>query len=309
MSLKIFRTFIVRNAVNSALGLDASRIHSLQCFNAWLLKSSIGTKRGVPDVAYRRFYRALCNHVSGVDGRTPFSKHEEFAVLLVLRETKHWPCFPAHITLGESGFRALGHHEKQECKRKRLQLQYLNEEVAMQNAVRALMHNNCAEFTPQEFAYVNNLLAKFPMFVRSFNQGLTREVWHRCLSVLRLCSLTIGPATCIGQNTPHGYAQELCLRRETSGEFIAVYCILTGPRIAVCNALTIDYFSDDLLPHSADLAAVLFACFWVMLRPGNMYTLPRIRLYCSTGEYSIFNLNLWLDPEKYFFVCVSGHKL
>jgi len=52
-------------------------------------------------------------HITGSDGRKPFSPEEEAAVLQVVREKRVWAAFAGtSSTIGSKGFRALGHHEK-----------------------------------------------------------------------------------------------------------------------------------------------------------------------------------------------------
>ena len=55
-------------------------------------------------------------HLTGSDGRRPFSKAEEEAILLVLREKRVWPAFEGtSLSIGTKGFRSHGWNEKREA--------------------------------------------------------------------------------------------------------------------------------------------------------------------------------------------------
>jgi hypothetical protein len=106
-SLQIFRSFMLRTADGS---LDASRIHSLECYTEWR------EHRGNPpdcETELKTFQKTLSNHLCGVDKRAPFNREEEAAILIVLKERKRWPCCPAEYQIGTRGFRSLGYYEKQ----------------------------------------------------------------------------------------------------------------------------------------------------------------------------------------------------
>lgn len=104
-SLKVFRQFFKRNPDGS---LDASRINSKECYEAWL-----GSRKGNCRRPERFFQRTLTAHISGTDGRTPFQAEEEEAILRWLRVKQRWPCFEqSSVRFGEQGFRSKGFHEK-----------------------------------------------------------------------------------------------------------------------------------------------------------------------------------------------------
>jgi hypothetical protein len=100
-SIKTFRNYLT---VFPDGQIDASRVISRECFLEFLeLKSSKESR----DEA-ERFYRILTNHISGTDGRKPFHKVEEAAILQVLRKTLTWPFCPQM----ERKFRGIGFHER-----------------------------------------------------------------------------------------------------------------------------------------------------------------------------------------------------
>lgn len=51
--------------------------------------------------------------VRGSDGRKPFHRKEEEALLIELRKKRIWPCFEStNLRIGVNGFRAAGYHER-----------------------------------------------------------------------------------------------------------------------------------------------------------------------------------------------------
>jgi hypothetical protein len=105
-SIQLFRAFIV--SLPNGL-LDASKVHSRECYLDWLANRNTQPT----DSELKKFQRALSNHLSGVDGRSPFFPEEERAILEVLREKRLWPCcVPGQLAIGRSGYRSKGYHEK-----------------------------------------------------------------------------------------------------------------------------------------------------------------------------------------------------
>lgn len=84
---------------------DASQITSRKCFEMWLKSRIVPPKN--PE---HSFQRTISAHVTGLDGRRPFSKPMEAAVLRVIRQRGKWPCFENGPM--RHGFRAQGYHEK-----------------------------------------------------------------------------------------------------------------------------------------------------------------------------------------------------
>ncbi|KAH9261710.1 hypothetical protein BASA81_000366 [Batrachochytrium salamandrivorans] len=84
---------------------DASQIISKKCFEKWQK-----SRTTMPKSAEHSFQRTISAHVTGLDGRKPFPKPVEAAVLRVIRKRGKWPCFGnGHV---RQGFRAKGFHEK-----------------------------------------------------------------------------------------------------------------------------------------------------------------------------------------------------
>jgi len=83
--MTVFRAFL---SVNAAREVDASRIHSKECFDEWVASRNDQTSSA--DKLRKTFQRTLTATLSGSDGRVPFAPEEEVAILQVLREKRVW---------------------------------------------------------------------------------------------------------------------------------------------------------------------------------------------------------------------------
>src|SRR5690349_9428840 len=77
-SMKVFRKHLLTLQDGSIV---ATGIISPDCYNDWLNSRNL---KPCP-IEAKRYYRTLTAHVTGVDGRTPFTPVEECAVLKVIR--------------------------------------------------------------------------------------------------------------------------------------------------------------------------------------------------------------------------------
>ena len=68
-SLKVFRSFILPKAGGQEGELCAEAIVSRECFELWLK-----TRKGDVSNPEKAFQKALSAHISGSDGRNPFSR-------------------------------------------------------------------------------------------------------------------------------------------------------------------------------------------------------------------------------------------
>ena len=67
---------------------DARQVNSAACYQDW-----VATRGSLPADPEKTFQRSLTAHVTGSDGRQPFSADEEEAILRVLRIKQKWPAF------------------------------------------------------------------------------------------------------------------------------------------------------------------------------------------------------------------------
>ncbi|GBG23868.1 Nitrate reductase NADH [Hondaea fermentalgiana] len=114
-SLDVFMEFCAFycNRHTGEVYVNASGILTKPCFTKWLETRQGQLKR--PEEAFRKTITAHC---TGTDGRKPFLREVEAAVLIELRRQNVWPCFADRTTakgdpinIGQHGFRGQGYHE------------------------------------------------------------------------------------------------------------------------------------------------------------------------------------------------------
>ena len=106
-SLAVFDNYI---RVNDDGTMNVDGLLSKECFTSWL-----GTRLGEPKHKEEAFRKAITAHCRGVDGRKPFPRSIEMALLIILRQKKVWPCFQgSKCRTGSRGFQALGYWEKKD---------------------------------------------------------------------------------------------------------------------------------------------------------------------------------------------------
>jgi hypothetical protein len=74
-------------------------------------RSWLESRKMAPKDPIKTFQRALTAHLCAKDGRKPFTKEEEQAILAVVRSKREWPCAPKGRHVGVNGIRAAGYHE------------------------------------------------------------------------------------------------------------------------------------------------------------------------------------------------------
>lgn len=92
---------------------DATEVLSYECYQRWL-----NTRQQKPKMPEESFRRAITAHVRGADGRRPFEKHIEAAILNEVRKRSAWKCFGGNSSIGKLGFKKRGYHEELSLKLK-----------------------------------------------------------------------------------------------------------------------------------------------------------------------------------------------
>ncbi|KAH9249045.1 hypothetical protein BASA81_013257 [Batrachochytrium salamandrivorans] len=316
-SLKVFRTFLKVNPVDGSV--DASQIHSRVCYEAWL------ASRGVEetDAVAKKFYRTLSNHVSGVDGRSPFERHEEQAILLVLRVKQRWPCFPSHLRLGVAGFRSKGFCEKQP---------FLARAAAAATAAAAAFAGEeeeaeeggevLSQLEPQDLTYVQSILDSFPEY-RTATERQGANIWKSVADVARFVILGRTPACSIEFSplTKQQYVQDLCAScsnhaATTDKMFVLVWdglCVDFTKRFVAQNPTSVDLFGQLVHPGAShtivadtELPRLIKAGLWIVHNVGREYALPGLQMRLANGQVQQFDTTLWLDSQSYHVVVFSG---
>ena len=69
-SMRVFREFIKRtHNRDGSDSIDASGVVSRECYDLW-----VATRKQLPPNPEKAFQRSLSAHVTGVDGRVPFTR-------------------------------------------------------------------------------------------------------------------------------------------------------------------------------------------------------------------------------------------
>ncbi|KAH9260684.1 hypothetical protein BASA81_001151 [Batrachochytrium salamandrivorans] len=208
MSIRLFRDSMVIRPDGS---IDASGVVSKACFQEWLKARNINESVGDA----KRYQRVLSNHLSGVDGRCPFTEEEEEAILKVVRRKERWPCFGPNISIGHTGFRSKGYHEKQR-ERDSLPPPSLGARTA---ATLPLYRPPVAHLPPMDCATMVEIGYRLKQYLEAFD-AVGVDVWE---SVLGIFKFMIGTKAKRGRTyIPQPYVHELCQRHSTDHTLVVV---------------------------------------------------------------------------------------
>lgn len=314
-SLKVFREFLV---VSSDGTVDASRVHSLACYEKWLL--SRGSQ--ADDNEARRFHRTLSNHVSGVDGRSPFTKLEEEAVLKILRRKKRWPCFAnqSHLNYGQVGYRSRGFHEKREgdnalsvtaaaAAEKKPAKRVRAAEVKVEPASDVVAAED--QLVAKDTEYIKWMMTQFTMFIGSFSE-FSLQVWESSMGIVRFVLLG-RPAACT-ISYEGTYPQELLERTQAeiggarNEYYIVVYNLMDRDhhkRVLAQNAMAHEVFGDlsDLNRVTFDPSEaprILFQVLRALHKPAKRCHISGLKLIGKTDRR--IDVVYYVDPASYLLV-------
>lgn len=286
-SLAVFRAFIVTREDGS---LDATGILTRKCYLTWLAVR----QHAESDQEARRYQRTLSSHIGGVDGRLPFNRREEEAVLLVVRLKQRWDCFPEYLSIGCTGYRSKGFHEKNSN--------------AFKQPIAGL---SGGKFQDKDFA-VN--LAKQVQNMISTSPKLNQEFYVELGNLLRFVFLARTPA-CSREEPSPALGREVCRELgETYSEDDALVVMDLTARdyssglVLAQNLTAVEQFGNllagecDKLPFTAgDAFKVILALSNAFHQPGTwvpVTPIPYTVASTSTSFYSYF----LVDERTYLFV-------
>lgn len=109
-SFVVFQKFVKYHDDGS---VDVSQVFSKECYLYWLSTRTVPPKR--PEESFRK---AITSHCRGVDGRKPFPREIEAALLKEMRKKQVWPCFRGTpFNIGKRGYQVRGFWEAStDCK-------------------------------------------------------------------------------------------------------------------------------------------------------------------------------------------------
>ncbi|KAH9249069.1 hypothetical protein BASA81_013281 [Batrachochytrium salamandrivorans] len=297
-SLTIFRSFI---RVGETGELDASQVLSRDCYLTWLEHR----KQWEAPKEAKRFQRTLSNHLSGVDGRTPFPPEEEAAILLVVRRKVRWPCFPLDVSVGFTGFRSLGFHEKSSSKgagRFKHRIEGLdgkkqqNGEFALNFATKALEYaQSLTEYNHLGYIHLCNLL-RYVLFARTSACLLKQPATLDCAR--ELCKST-------SRRNPNSIVTVMSL---TSTNFTEEYVLAQ-------NRLAYEHFGDLQVRQRSELPFPLVDVFNVMLakctallNPGLEIPVQRVRFNGMVPNQT-YSGTYCMDSASYLLILCTKPSL
>lgn len=320
-SLKVFREFLLVLPDGS---IDASRVHSAECYEKWLQARNTEAD----DNEARKFHRSLSNHLSGVDGRSPFAKREEEAVLKVLRKKKRWPCFAdqPHLNFGQVGYRSRGFHEKnaalpvaaaaagEEAENKRVKLEPPS---PPQHSVLEIQdhHEDEEDLASGDTEYIQRMMGHYMSFLSSVTE-LTFQVWETMVGAMRMVLLARSAACAV--SLPENYAQELLVRAQANfppNHYVCIYSLFVNDhkkRVLAQNEVSYEYYGDlsqlnKMRIHSSQAPRTLLAMMKAVHQPGKVIHLPHLlvegnrqvdaEIYMDPVSCYIVSSGVWADGE------------
>ncbi|KAH9255993.1 hypothetical protein BASA81_005769 [Batrachochytrium salamandrivorans] len=306
-SLQIFRSHIVRNAEDGTL--DVSGLVSKACYQEWLdAKFALRS-----DAEAKKYHRALTNHVSGVDGRTPFEPEEEEAILILLRKREPWPCFPIHLATMGKRYRTMGYHEKQQTRGQSLLTTVLTPPEYHQR--------------PIPMDELNGLLTGLDLSDRTYVQNLSKSIvlnfaspnftlpeWKTVSQVFRYMILAKTNHCSLVINAEEQYitAERLCKQftidahtlvmvLDLAAKSYAERCIIQNRySLQVYNTLINNALAQGI--DGGDLASVTMALGAAYLKPGKSYCVLNQKHQCANGIVKAFDMNYYVDPSSLLLV-------
>lgn len=296
-SIALFQSFLRRDSNGEIL--DATGINSRECYLAWLASQG----RVESDGEAKKFQRTLSNHCAGVDGRTPFDLRAEAAILKVLRKKVRWPCFPDHLSIGRTGFRSRGYHEKLACP-----TTGDNIRIATPSSPPLLdqpLQGNAAGFKLAETA--QRLASTFPKF--------DRQVWITICDFLRMALYATTPM-CSIKSVAEEYAKDLGMVEEMLNPTAAITVVdITAKHHANCYVFqnresvsllgNLQQTATREMVHKDDLFKVMCGFASAYYSPGTVYTAKRARYYTVNGNLVMVDVDYKIDSKSYYLVLAT----
>ncbi|KAH9256018.1 hypothetical protein BASA81_005794 [Batrachochytrium salamandrivorans] len=328
-SLRIFHSHIVRRADGT---LDVSGLISTACYEEWLLAKFVHPN----DDEAKKYHRILTNHVSGVDGRTPFDPEEEEAILTLLRKREPWPCFPEHLALIGRRYRTKGFHEKQRLLASPVSpvssIPPVNAQKSLVISPRELPRSFKASAAMQFQREVpqdnlEQLLSGLSIHDRSYIQDLTNSVvtnfsspnfslqdWYTINSIFRYMILAKTPKCQlqVDREQQLKIAKQLCKQFSHDGQTAVLVYDLTA-KIYIERAMYQNDYSRSTIgtvlrnPDSkgvdgTELYSAVLAVGAAFIRRGNSVCVYSQRNWCVNNVTREFDMNFYVDPDSLLLV-------
>ncbi|KAH9255994.1 hypothetical protein BASA81_005770 [Batrachochytrium salamandrivorans] len=328
-SLQILRSYVLRFPNGT---LDVSGLISTACYEEWLLAKFAHPN----DAEAKKYHRILTNHVSGVDGRTPFDPEEEEAILILLRKHEPWPCFPSHLARIGRRYRTKGFHEKQ-----RLLASPVSpvSSISLANAQKSLVlsprelpksfkTSAAMQFqrqVPQD--NLEQLLGALSMYDRKYVQDLTNTVvtnfsspnftlqdWYTINSNFRYMIIAKTPKCRlqVDREQEVQIAKRLCEQFSHDDHTLVMVFDLTAKDYIDRAVYQNDYSRriigtilrnpDAKGVDSTELYSAMLAVGVSFIRRGDRISLYSQRNWCADDVVREFDMNFYVDPDSLLMV-------
>lgn len=313
-SIRIFRSYIIRvHHADGTISLDASNIVSRECYQEWL---RFKFTEDSEDESLK-FWRSLTNTISGTDGRTPFERDEEAAVLLVLRRREPWPCFPPNLSHIGSRYRAQGYHEKQRIKQRASAGTTMDSSLAPP-AASSIREQNARELLdlmdPKDATYWSQLCSSLVSGILQQAEKLTEEEYTHVGEILRYTLL--GKTERCRKFAPLSTAMDLCAKYSSSSPelFVVIYDLtasqcsermLAQNDTSLGNGFKLVDGHGNRYVHRGDVFRILLAIGGAYMQPGVEFTVKQQEASYG-GENSMFDVTYVVDLESYFLVTCAA---
>ncbi|KAH9249671.1 hypothetical protein BASA81_012640 [Batrachochytrium salamandrivorans] len=287
--------------------LDASQVISRRCYLNWLASKQASES----NIQAKRFHRALTNHVAG-NGRCPFEKDEEAALLVLLRKKESWPCFPSALAHFGKRFRAVGHHERSSTARMATPTTTVvtntDLDAAQENITQMLL-----QLKAEDASYLARLSGHI---VCNFAQDFSYEDRESVGEIIRF--MILGRTLRCRQTAECGLkqAKALCQSFSYASPSSTVVFVLdmaakSDPERVLAQNLPANEFCGKLegafgsqLVQRSDL----FRCFVAMggayHKPGTEFTVTKQTLSGTTAM--LFDVTYYVDPETLYLVLLGA---
>ncbi|KAH9255995.1 hypothetical protein BASA81_005771 [Batrachochytrium salamandrivorans] len=328
-SLRIFHSHIVRRADGT---LDVSGLISTACYEEWLLAKFVHPN----DDEAKKYHRILTNHVSGVDGRTPFDPEEEEAILTLLRKREPWPCFPEHLALIGRRYRTKGFHEKQRLLASPVSpvssIPPVNAQKSLVISPRELPRSFKASAAMQFQREVpqdnlEQLLSGLSLYDRKYVQDLANSVvtnfsspnvslqdWYTVNSIFRYMILAKTPKCQLQLNHEEQLkvAKRLCEQFSHDGQTAVLVYDLTAntyvDRVLCQNDYSHRVFGTFVRNPNArgvdgtELYSAMLVVGSLFICRGNNVCVYSQRNFCADNVIREFDMNYYVDPDSLLMV-------
>ncbi|KAH9255290.1 hypothetical protein BASA81_006730 [Batrachochytrium salamandrivorans] len=299
--------------------IDVSGLVSNQCYGEWLESQQVEHCRETA----MRYYRALVDYVSGMDGKVPFDLEEQAAMIDLLRKHQSWPCFqhcPVQVTTMDTQWYK-GFHEK-------LQSLYVDDVDDDEEEEAKDDDDEMDLDAPAAVTNTELMLLRLPsaqaMLVRNLATGVSKNFIGPLLSseecetvfqILRFLVFAISNK-CKTPQVPllSTRAVALCNEFDQVNRFVTVVNMTSGKleeRAWAQNDYSRVLFdsSVSLIHSQSELYRTVVAVSAAFHAPGETFVIPQQQVRCRGNIENEFDVTYYVDPTTFLLVAYGSQCL